>query len=86
MLRDYRSLMGTNPIGTNAEIMQAVMGGNPRRATLGPPEGQPLNAQGELVDRWGTAYFFHALPSTSMEIRSAGPDKVLWTSDDVIQR
>lgn len=85
MLRDYRTLMGANPVGTNAEIMQAVMGGNPKGARLGPPEGQSLNAQGELVDRWGTPYFFHQLTGTSMEIRSAGPDKVMWTPDDVVQ-
>jgi hypothetical protein len=85
MLRDYRSLMGTNPVGTNAEIMAAVMGANPRQARLGPPEGQSLNAQGELVDRWGTPYFFHQLSATSMEIRSAGADRVMWTSDDIVQ-
>ena len=53
MIRDFRTLDGTNPVGTNAEIMKAVMGGNFKRAMLGPPEGQNLNANGELVDRWG---------------------------------
>ena len=86
MLRDYRTLMGTNPVGTNAEIMKAVMGGNPRSAQLGPPEGQRLNENGELVDRWGTPYFFHQLSARDMEIRSAGPDKALWTSDDIVQK
>ena len=85
MLRDYRTLMGTNPIGTNAEIMQALMGGNPKGARLGPPEGMSLNTQGELIDRWGTPIFFHQLSGTDMEIRSAGPDRVLWTLDDVTQ-
>jgi hypothetical protein len=85
MLRDYRTLMGTNPTGTNAEIMQAIMGGNPRQAMLGPPEGQHLNGAGELVDRWGTPYFFHALSGTSMEIRSAGPDMRMYSNDDIVQ-
>jgi hypothetical protein len=85
MLRDYRTITGDNPIGTNAEIMEAVMGGNPKGARLGPPEGQYLNPQGELVDRWGTPYFFHQLSATNMEIRSAGADKVLWTIDDVVR-
>lgn len=86
MLRDYRTLMGSNPVGTNAEIMRAVMGGNPKSAQLGPPEGQRLNENGELIDRWGTPYFFHQLSARDMEIRSAGPDKVLWTSDDIVQK
>lgn len=83
MLRDYRTRMGENPFGTNAEIMKAVMGGNPKQARLGPPEGQKLNGEGELLDRWGTPYFFHQLSKSSMEVRSAGPDKVLWTEDDL---
>jgi hypothetical protein len=40
MLRDYRSRLGDNPTGTNAEIMKEVMGGNRVQARLGPPEGQ----------------------------------------------
>lgn len=86
MLRDFRTRMGANPVGTNAEIMKAVMGDNPKRAQLGPPEGQSLNGNGELVDRWGTPYFFHQMSATSMEIHSAGPDKTFGTVDDVTQR
>ena len=86
MLRDYRTRMGENPVGTNADIMKAVMGGNPKQARLGPPEGQQLNGNGELVDRWGTAYFFHAVSRNDMEIRSAGPDRKMWTEDDVVGR
>lgn len=86
MIRDYRTLAGENPVGTNAEIMSAVMGGNPKQAKLGPPEGAHLNDKGELIDRWGTPYFFHQLSKTHMEIRSAGPDKIMWTADDPVVR
>jgi hypothetical protein len=84
MFRDFRTRMGENPVGSNAEIMQSVMGGNPVKARLGPPEGQSLNEQGELVDKWGTPYFFHQMSKDKMEIRSAGPDMKLWTNDDVV--
>lgn len=84
MLRDYRTIAGENPVGTNAEIMAAVMGKNPRQAKLGPPEGMQMNEKGELLDRWGTPYFFHALSRDHMEIRSAGPDRVMWTEDDPV--
>ena len=83
MLRDYRALTGENPIGTNEEIMKAIMGGNPKGAQLGPPEGQKVNANGELIDRWGTPYFFHQLSKDRMEIRSAGPDRRMWNDDDL---
>ena len=86
MLRDFRTRMGGNPTGTNAEIMKGVMGGNPANAVLGPPEGQQINEQGELIDRWGTPYFFHQLTAEQMEIRSAGPDRKMWTTDDVVVR
>lgn len=86
MLRDYRTRMGSNPVGSNAEIMKAVMGGNPVNARLGPPEGQELNAEGELVDRWGKPYFFHQLSKDTMEIRSAGPDGKMWTTDDLVSK
>ena len=86
MLRDYRTRMGENPVGSNAEIMKAVMGGNPVKARLGPPEGQNLNADGELLDHWGNPYFFHQLSKEKMEIRSAGPDGKLWTVDDLVSK
>jgi hypothetical protein len=86
MVRDYRSIVGENPVGNNAEIMKAIMGGNKKGAQLGPPEGQKVNGQGELVDRWGTPYFFHQLSKSDMEIRSAGPDRVMWTDDDQVTK
>lgn len=86
MFRDYRTRMGENPVGSNAEIMKAVMGNNPVGARLGPPEGQKLNERGELVDQWGNAYFFHQMSKDKMEIRSAGPDGVMWTPDDIVTK
>ena len=85
MLRDYRTLTGENPVGTNAEIMKSIIGGNPKQATLGPPEGQSLNEEGELIDRWGTPYFFHQISAKEMHVRSAGPDRKMWTDDDIQQ-
>ena len=86
MLRDYRTLMNGNPVGSNAEIMKSLMGGNPKRARLGPPPGFELNGDGELIDHWGTPFFFHQQSATEMEIHSAGPDKVMWTTDDIVIR
>ena len=85
MLRDYRTIAKDNPIGSNAEIAEALAGDNPRHAKILPDE-LPRNSSGEMVDRWGTPYFFHQLSRNSMEIRSAGPDRKMWTSDDVFTR
>lgn len=86
MFRDFRTRIGENPVGSNAEIMRAVMGENSARARIGPPDGQSINEQGELVDRWGTPYFFHQISKSNMEVRSAGPDGVMWTVDDLIAK
>ena len=84
MITGYHTVMGENPVGTNAEIMKALMGGNPHQATFGPMDGQQLNGKGELVDPWGTPYFFHQLSGDVMEIHSAGPDKIMGTADDLV--
>lgn len=82
MFRDFRTLMGDNPVGSNAEIIKSLNGGNPKGARLGPA-AERLNGEGEFIDEWGTPYFFHQMSATHMEITSAGPDKRLGTPDDI---
>ncbi len=71
-----------NPVGTNAEITAILTGANRLRLAFLHPRHPALNAAGELCDRWGTPFFFHAESATRMEIRSAGPDRKMWTADD----
>ena len=86
-IRSYGSMLGGNPVGVNAEITGQLNGHNPKQADFIRPEaGMRLNDRGELVDPWGTPYFFHQLSGTEMEIRSAGPDKIMWTADDLVAR
>jgi hypothetical protein len=73
-----------NPVGDNAEITAALTGRNKLRLSLIPPDHPAINKNGELCDRWGTPFFFHAESATRMEIRSAGPDKKMWNDDDVV--
>jgi hypothetical protein len=84
-IRDYGSMFGGNPVGTNPEITAALNGNNPKQARLLQADaGMRINGNGELVDPWGTPFFFHQLSGTQMEIHSAGPDKTMWTSDDLV--
>jgi hypothetical protein len=84
-VRQYGLMFGGNPVGTNPEITKALGGDNPNKVNfLGGPEGNRVNGKGELVDAWGTPYFFHQLSAMEMEIRSAGPDKIMYTDDDLI--
>jgi hypothetical protein len=73
-----------NPVGSNADITAALTGRNRLRYALVPPRHPAISAEGELVDRWGTPYFFHQLDGRRMEIRSAGPDRRLYTDDDAL--
>ena len=73
-----------NPVGDNAAITAALTGKNPLNFQFIPREHPAINASGVLCDRWGTPFFFHALSGTRMELRSAGPDRQMYTDDDIV--
>ncbi|MGL4398966.1 MAG: hypothetical protein ACRCXD_03780 [Luteolibacter sp.] len=81
-IRNFQAVLGENPIGSNAEITAALLGNNLKQIKLGVPTGSQVNGDGQMCDRWGTPYFFHQVSATQMEIRSAGPDRQMWTGDD----
>jgi hypothetical protein len=73
-----------NPVGENAEITAVLAGHNKLGYAFIPSDIPAINPKGELCDRWGMPYFFHQLSGQKMEIRSAGPDRRLWTADDEV--
>ena len=81
-IRNFQAVLGENPIGSNAEITAALLGNNLKQIKLEVPAGSHVNGEGQMCDRWGTPYFFHQVSATEMEIRSAGPDRQMWTGDD----
>jgi hypothetical protein len=74
------------PVGDNADLMRAMSGKNPLRLRVIPEESGVLGVGGQLVDRWGTPYHLHKLAESYFEIRSAGPDRKLFTGDDLVGR
>jgi hypothetical protein len=72
------------PIGDDIDLARVLTGRNPLKLVVIPPGHSALSADGHLRDRWGTPYFIHARASDAFEIRSAGPDKKLFTSDDAV--
>jgi hypothetical protein len=86
-VRQYGRMFGGNPVGTNPEITSQLAGNNPKHINfINPEAGMRINETGELVDPWGTPYFFHQISGSDMEIHSAGPDGIMWTSDDLMTR
>jgi hypothetical protein len=84
-IHQFGETFGGNPVGSNPEITSQLSGNNARHINfIDPQPGTRINANGELVDEWGTPYFFHQISGSEMEIHSAGPDKIMWTSDDLV--
>jgi hypothetical protein len=85
VIRDYSARFGGNPFGNNREITAKLNGGNLKQIVfLKPEDGMRINERGELVDNWGTPFFFHQISGFEMEIRSAGADRRMWTPDDLV--
>jgi hypothetical protein len=85
MLSAWRSIYRKtgNPVGNNQDLVRALLGDNPNAIIFLRQDNPAINKNGELCDRYGHPFFFHAESGTRMEVRSAGPDGVLFTPDDV---
>lgn len=70
-------------MGANEEFAAALMGKNAGKTVFLAPPHVCLNDKGQLVDRWGTPLFFHVADAARIDIRSAGPDRTMWTADDL---
>ena len=80
----YRWAYKENPEGgDNRELVSALTGENPHQLIFIAPDHPSLGAGGELLDRWGTPYFFHKISDQVIDVTSAGPDKRLWSRDDL---
>jgi hypothetical protein len=85
ILEEYRRAFGAMPVGElNDEIVRRLQGENPKGLAVLPKTHPAINAQGELMDRWGTPYRFHPESAWDMTVRSAGPDRRMWTNDDIL--
>ncbi len=82
LLYFYRQALGENPVGQNEDVTAALLGDNPARARFLQPD-HPAVLGGKLVDRWGSPWWFHPLSGRHMEIRGAGPDREMFTPDDI---
>lgn len=74
------------PLGANEEIAAALRGRNRAGLRALPDTHRAFDAFGRLTDRWGTPLYFHAQSRDRLEIRSAGPDRQMWTADDLHRR
>jgi hypothetical protein len=79
----YRLAYKENPVGVdNFEFTEQLLGKNRMGIIFIATDCAALRGN-ELVDEWGTPYFFHPVSSEVMGMISAGPDREMWTKDDV---
>jgi hypothetical protein len=83
VFRLHARVHGGPPEGLNEDIAAHLTGENSVGSILFPPDHRAL-ANGALIDRWGTPFWFHQVSPALTEIRSAGPDRQLFTSDDSV--
>jgi len=72
------------PIGFNEDLVPALTDS----MALGEaalPTDHPAIRDGKLFDRWGTPWQVHPLAADQVELRSAGPDRRLYTADDWVR-
>lgn len=85
ILQFYRMEFGAFPAGQeNREIMNALKGNNPGKLPVFPIDHPRINRHGDLLDAWGTPFVFHPVSSQYLEVRSCGPDREIFTDDDIL--
>ena len=87
IIRQYLRILHNRqglPIGDDIDLGRVLTGHNPMHFVLIPAGHPALAADGHLRDRWGTRYFIHPIAYGTFEVRSAGPDRKLFTKDDLV--
>jgi len=88
LLKQYLHHLGRRqglPLGNDSDLARALTGHNPIKLVVIPRNHPAISPDGRLRDRWGTPYFIHPLGNRVFEIRSAGADRRIFTSDDVVE-
>ncbi|WP_269523396.1 hypothetical protein [Coraliomargarita parva] len=72
------------PSSSNRQLTKTLTHPNGLGKAALPSNHPSINRNGELVDRWRTAYKFMGRTDGGMEIRSAGADRLYYTADDLV--
>ena len=88
-LQKYKEVVGSYPLGSNAEIAKALKGQNSKNVIILVGRKNELNEKGEIVDPWGVPLRIY-FADTGVLIRSAGPnrrfdDSTVMEADDFIR-
>ena len=81
LIRVYTRIMGAVPEGgLNEEIVHGLLGNNPKKLVFMKKDHAKINEMGGLMDRFGVVFGFHPVSAELLDIRSAGPYILIFTS------
>jgi hypothetical protein len=81
----YRREFGSFPTGNEpAHFLNALAGTNPGKLVIFPRQHPRVSPDGALLDAWGSPFHIHPVSRDHLEVRSAGPDRTLFTDDDLV--
>ena len=70
---------------TNKDLVLFLTGQKGNLTPFLSPDWALLNDQGQILDRVGNPLIVHPLSRDKIEIRSAGPDGIPYTEDDIVR-
>ena len=70
-LQKYKEVVGSYPVGSNADVVKALKGKNPKSVIVLVGRKTEVNDKGEYVDPWGTALRIY-FSDNGVLVRSAG--------------
>ena len=73
-LQQYKEHVGGYPSGSNAEIVRALKGHNPKNVIILVGRKNEVNPKGEFVDPWNTPLKIY-FDGSGVLVRSAGPNR-----------
>jgi hypothetical protein len=73
-LQKFKEVVGTYPLGSNAEVAKALQGRNAKNVIILVGRKYELNEKGEMLDPWGTPLRIY-FSDSGVLIRSAGPNR-----------
>ena len=68
----------------NEDLADFLRGKNDYKTPCVSSDSHIFNNEGMIIDRWGTPIHIHTLSRDRFEIRSAGPDKKIFSEDDFL--
>ncbi len=74
----------TADYSTNEDLVLFLHGNNSHRMPFLAKNSSALNGKGQLVDRWNSPLIPHPISRKLLELRSAGPDMIPYTEDDLL--